>query len=1027
MGEKRRLSEDETGTSNKRLEQDVEALSDSGEFEVSSSYESSDEQIFDTSMVSGAGGSAGRQLTPAGNNQWQETITKVVKSVVSIQFTHVTTFDTESALVSEATGFVVDAERGLILTNRHVVGPGPFCGYAVFDNHEEAVLKPIYRDPIHDFGFLQFDPKDIKYMEVSQLELRPNLAQVGTEIRVVGNDNGEKLSILAGFISRLDRNAPDYGMHTYNDFNTEYIQAAASASGGSSGSPVVNMDGYAIALEAGGSSEASTDFFLPIYRPLRALQCIQEGKPITRGDIQVEWQMKPFDECRRLGLSSEAEANARKAFPTKIGLLVAEIVLLEGPAAPLEDNYLIKEGDILISINDEPIATHVRVDEILDENVGKELKFTLQRGSGEYFHQLITIGDLHKITPSRYVEVGGACFNDLSYQIARNNCIPVRGVYINDPSGSFELSGSDSGMYMLLSIDDIPTPDLDTFIQVMKTIPDRKRVSICFRDVAGVYGETIQVIYLDRHWNTTFRLSQRNDNTGLWDFTDLLGKDEELPKLPAPEPQNARFIDIPFEEGDAESTTASLAKKGNCSKLSRSFAQVRVIAPIPLDSYSHMKERGYGIVIDAEHGYVLVSRKFVPHDMCDIIITFAESIEVAAEVVFLHPHQNYAIIKYDPLLVLADVRTPEFSEKPLKRGERALFVGYNYHFRLLTDDVKVSAIASYNIPGGLYPARYRGTNLECVVLDTKICQDCDTAIITDYDGKIRSFWLTYMGEEGACENGGDRLYHMGLDVTDVLPIIRGLQQNNKLPMSKSLRILDAEFSAITVSQGRTRGVPMNWISKFEGECEDEIKFFNVSKLIAPPQPLPSKLSKVNQFKIGDIVLSVNDKLVTSMRDLYVMYDQEFLNFKVIREKKELDLVVSTIDTDHLNTSQVVGWCGMILQEPHYAVHQTLTKLPSKVYITTRLPGGPAAAYQVSSYRFITHVNDQETKDLETFLNVVKSIPDNTYVKLRLVYDNIPEALSLKTNYHYFPTGEFKKDNTGKWVEVDHEKISDEKK
>ena len=50
--------------------------------------------------------------------EWQNMIEGVVKNVVSIHFCQTCSFDTDPAVASEATGFVVDAEKGYILTNR---------------------------------------------------------------------------------------------------------------------------------------------------------------------------------------------------------------------------------------------------------------------------------------------------------------------------------------------------------------------------------------------------------------------------------------------------------------------------------------------------------------------------------------------------------------------------------------------------------------------------------------------------------------------------------------------------------------------------------------------------------------------------------------------------------------------------------------------------------------------------------------------------------------------------------------------
>ncbi|KAH8680869.1 trypsin-like cysteine/serine peptidase domain-containing protein [Xylariales sp. PMI_506] len=910
--------------------------------------------------------------------EWQATVEKVIRNVVSIRFCQTCAFDTDAALTSEATGFVVDAEQGYILTNRHVVGSGPFWGYVVFDNHEEVDAYPVYRDPVHDFGILRFNPKAIKYMPVTALDLRPDLVKVGIEIRVVGNDAGEKLSILSGVISRLDRNAPEYG-EGYSDFNTCYYQANAAASGGSSGSPVVNIDGRAVALQAGGRSDgASTDYFLPLDRPLRALRCIQQGKPVERGTIQCQFLMKPFDECRRLGLTSDWEAAVRKQFPKATNMLVAEIVLPRGPS-----HNKIEEGDVLIKVNGELLTEFIRLDDILDSHVGKTIRVSLQRG-GEDLEVDIEVGDLHKITPDRFVSVAGASFHSLSYQQARLYGVACEGVFVCESTGSFRFESADNG-WMIQSVDKKKTPDLDTFIEVMKHIPDKKRVVVTYKHLRDLHTLNTTIINVDRHWSTKIRLAVRNDISGLWDFKDLA---EPIPQVP-PIRRKGNFIQL---EHTSHPAVADLV---------RSFVHVNCTMPLKLDGFPRNRKWGMGLVIDAEKGLVVISRAIVPYDLCDIWITIANSIVVEGKVVFLHPLQNYAIIKYDPELVDAPVQSAKLGNETLTQGAPTTFIGYNRSGRIVHAATTVTEITAVAIPANSGAPRYRATNVDAITVDTNLSGQCGSGVLVDKDGTVQALWLTYLGERSA-HGSRDEEYHLGLATPTLLPVVNMIQRGE----TPKLRILSMEFRAIEMSQARVMGVSEDWIQQVSLVNKHTHQLFMVSKRTFERGDAPQVLQE------GDIILTLNAKVITRVSELDIMYTHEVLDAVIVRDCEEIHLKVPTVSADDVETNHAISFCGAILHAPHHAVRQQISQLHSEIYVSARTRGSPAYQYGLAPTNFITHVNGKKTPDLAAFLKEVVKIPDNTYFRLKaMTFDNVPWVITMKKNEHYFPTVEWIKDGS----------------
>lgn len=226
-----------------------------------------------------------------------------------------------------------------------------------------------------------------------------------------------------------------------------------------------------MALNAGGATRASSSYYLPLDRVKRALHYVQNGEQVPRGTLQTEFEYLPYNEVRRLGLKAHVEEKVRTRFPEETGMLVVRSLLPKGPA----DGKLMP-GDIVLGCNDTMVPHFIALFGIIDDSVGKSIKLTISRGK-KMLDVQITVQDLHEITPSRFVEIGGGIVHNLSYQLAKSYSQPVTGVYVAT-SGHMLASASAWRKSIIISVNNIPTPNLDAFIEAVQTLPDGARVPI---------------------------------------------------------------------------------------------------------------------------------------------------------------------------------------------------------------------------------------------------------------------------------------------------------------------------------------------------------------------------------------------------------------------------------------------------------------------------------------------------------------------------------------------------------------------
>ncbi len=906
-------------------------------------------------------------LVQAEEPEWAGTLERISTGVVSIRVDSTRAFDTGWNSSSQATGFVVDAKRGLILTNRHVVTPGPVVAEAVFLNNEEVRLTPIYRDPVHDFGFFRYNPDDLVYIQPAELPLAPGAAGIGREIRVVGNDAGEKLSILAGTIARLDRKAPDYGRGKYNDFNTFYFQAASGTSGGSSGSPVINIAGEVVALNAGGNNNAASSFFLPLDRIERALRLIQDGRPVTRGTLQTVFERSTYDELRRLGLTPDTEALVRVKHPDQTGMLTVTQVIPESPAAGK-----LEPGDILVRVNGDLVTEFVPLAATLDSMVGEHITVEIERGGRSIRHELV-VNDLHEITPAEFLEFGDAIVNNLSYQQARHYNHPVRGVYVANPGYILSRSAIPRGA-VITEVGGQVVNSITDLIDRLADLADGDRTTFRFYTIEDPRNSIVRSVEMDRTWFPV-RYCMRNDESGVWPCADLSAGPEPSP----PESGSTQFT----RNGDPR-----------VNSIAPSLVMVTFDLPYTVSGVADRHYYGTGLIIDAKRGYVVVDRNTVPIAMGDVTITFAGSLQVNGSVEYIHPLHNLAMVSYDPKLIGGTpAKTARLSTDELVAGDKVLVVGLMSDHQLVHQASTVASVEAINLPLSR-TMRFRDSNLETIAL-VNAPGEIDGVLVND-KGEVVAKWASFAYQTG----GESGQFNRGISselVAEFLDFVRS---------GRPVYSLEAELGYTPLFAARKLGVNESWLKRLEQSNPDKRRALSITRLVAGT---PAD----RQLKNGDVILAIDDRVVTTFRELERAVQKPRVKVTVWRDDKPLDLSIETVALDGVGIEWAISWAGALLQDPHRAMAAQRGIDTTGVYVAFFSYGSPATRYGLWAGRRIVSVDDTETPDLKSFVDAVAGKGDQTAVRLKTVtWNGAVEVITLKLDTQYWPAYEIRRTDKG---------------
>lgn len=311
---------------------------------------------------------------------------------------------------SLGSGFVIDAEKGYIITNNHVVKDADEVR-VTFADDSTVEAEVLGRDEKTDLAVLRVDT-DKKLTAATFGD--SDVMRVGDWIVAIGNPFGLGGTVTAGIISARQR---DIQAGPYDDF----IQTDASINRGNSGGPMFNTKGEVIGINtaifspSGGS--VGIGFAIPSNLAKPVINQLIEYGHTRRGWMGVRIQSVTEEIAESLGMEKAT------------GALIASVTE-DGPAA----KGGLQAGDIVLEFGGHPITEMRELPRIVAETkIGEKTKVVFWR-DGKQETLYLKVGELEKAEEKGLLSKSGGSKSSLPTVTVEEVGIVVSGISDADRS-----------------------------------------------------------------------------------------------------------------------------------------------------------------------------------------------------------------------------------------------------------------------------------------------------------------------------------------------------------------------------------------------------------------------------------------------------------------------------------------------------------------------------------------------------------------------------------------------------------------